>query len=159
MTLGEMVAFTRRSIRAGATISNSATCAPSICGRPAIKGLSRGMRTKAALLLALCRGAELLILDEPTSALDPAMAEDMLQALVSMLRPKIDRLLFVASTAEVEQIADHVAIIDRGQLSSPARSMICARGISASSWSSKATRLISTCMRRACIASGSRAAW
>ena len=29
-----------------------------------IKALSRGMRTKLALLLALCRGAELLILDE-----------------------------------------------------------------------------------------------
>src|SRR5262249_10154680 len=32
-----------------------------------IKALSRGMRTKLALLLALCRSAELLVLDEPTS--------------------------------------------------------------------------------------------
>ncbi len=47
-----------------------------------IKALSRGTRTKLALLLALCRGAELLILDEPTSGLDPAMAEEVLQALV-----------------------------------------------------------------------------
>ena len=47
-----------------------------------IKSLSRGMRTKLALLLALCRGAELLILDEPTSGLDPAAAEEVLQLLV-----------------------------------------------------------------------------
>jgi ABC-2 type transport system ATP-binding protein len=31
-----------------------------------VKALSRGTRTKLALLLALCRGADLLILDEPT---------------------------------------------------------------------------------------------
>ena len=48
-----------------------------------VKALSRGMRTKLALLLALCRGAELLILDEPTSGLDPAMTEEVLQALVA----------------------------------------------------------------------------
>ena len=48
-----------------------------------VKALSRGMRTKLALLLALCRGADLLILDEPTSGLDPAMTEEVLQALVA----------------------------------------------------------------------------
>src|ERR687885_653839 len=48
-----------------------------------IKTLSRGTRTKVALLLALCRGAELLVLDEPTSGLDPAAAEQVLQTLVA----------------------------------------------------------------------------
>jgi ABC-type multidrug transport system ATPase subunit len=86
--------------------------------RPAqsVKSLSRGMRTKLALLLALSRGAELLILDEPTSGLDPAMTEEVLQALVSHVASEQMTVFFSShQIAEVEQIADHIAIIDRGR--------------------------------------------
>jgi ABC-2 type transport system ATP-binding protein len=81
-----------------------------------VKALSRGMRTKLALLLALCRGAELLILDEATSGLDPAMAEEVLQALVAHVASEEMTVFFSShQIAEVDQIADHVAIIDRGR--------------------------------------------
>jgi ABC-2 type transport system ATP-binding protein len=81
-----------------------------------VKALSRGTRTKLALLLALCRGAELLILDEPTSGLDPAMAEEVLQALVAHVASEEMTVFFSShQIAEVDQIADHVAIIDRGK--------------------------------------------
>ena len=81
-----------------------------------VKALSRGMRTKLALLLAFCRGAELLILDEPTSGLDPAMAEDVLQALVAQVANEGITVFFSShQIAEVEQIADRVTIIDRGR--------------------------------------------
>jgi ABC-type multidrug transport system ATPase subunit len=81
-----------------------------------VKALSRGMRTKLALLLALCRGAELLILDEPTSGLDPAMTEEILQALVAHVASEEMTVFFSShQIAEVDQIADHVAIIDRGR--------------------------------------------
>ena len=86
--------------------------------RPAqhVKSLSRGMRTKLALLLALSRGAELLILDEPTSGLDPAMTEEVLQALVSHVAGEQMTVFFSShQIAEVDQIADHIAIIDRGR--------------------------------------------
>ena len=73
------------------------------------------MRTKLALLLALCRGAELLILDEPTAGLDPAMTEEVLQALVAHVAREEMTVFFSShQIAEVDQIADHVAIIDRG---------------------------------------------
>jgi ABC-2 type transport system ATP-binding protein len=81
-----------------------------------IKQLSRGMRTKLALLLALCRGAELLILDEPTSGLDPAMTEEVLRALVSHVASEEMTVFFSShQIAEVEQVADRVVIIDRGR--------------------------------------------
>jgi ABC-type multidrug transport system ATPase subunit len=81
-----------------------------------VKALSRGTRTKLVLLLALCRGAELLILDEPTSGLDPAMTEEVLQALVSHVASEELTVFFSShQIAEVDQIADHVVIIDRGR--------------------------------------------
>lgn len=81
-----------------------------------VKALSRGMRTKLALLLALGRGAELLILDEPTSGLDPAMTEEVLQALVAHVASEEMTVFFSShQIAEVDQIADRVAIIHRGR--------------------------------------------
>jgi len=81
-----------------------------------VKSLSRGMRTKLALLLALCRGAELLLLDEPTSGLDPAMNEEVLQALVAHVAREEMTVFFSShQIAEVDQIADRVAIIHHGR--------------------------------------------
>jgi len=82
----------------------------------AVSALSRGMRTKLALLLALCRGAELLLLDEPTSGLDPAATEEVLQALVRHVAAEEMTVVFSShQIAEVDQIADHVAIVHRGR--------------------------------------------
>lgn len=81
-----------------------------------VKALSRGMRTRLALLLALCRGSELLILDEPTSGLDPALAEEVLQAIVTEVASEETTVFFSShQIAEVDQIADRVVIIDRGR--------------------------------------------
>ena len=74
------------------------------------------MRTKLALLLAFCRGGELLLLDEPTSGLDPASAEEVLQALVELVGGEEMTVLFSShQIVEVEQVADRVVIIDRGR--------------------------------------------
>jgi ABC-2 type transport system ATP-binding protein len=82
-----------------------------------VKVLSRGMRTKLALLLALCRGADLLMLDEPTTGLDPAATEEVLQALVGHAADRGTTVFFSShQLADVDQVADHVAIIDRGRV-------------------------------------------
>jgi len=80
-----------------------------------VKKLSRGMRTKLALLLALCRSAALLILDEPLSGLDPAVSEEVLQSLVRHVADEGATVFFSShQLADIDQIADHIAIIDRG---------------------------------------------
>lgn len=81
-----------------------------------VKALSLGMRSKLMLLLALCRGAELLIIDEPTAGLDPAVNEEVLQALVAYVSGEGATVFFSShQIGEVEQIADRVAIIHRGR--------------------------------------------
>src|SRR5262245_10930238 len=117
MTVGEIAAFTRSFYpRWRADLEQQYLRKFDLPADRNIKSLSRGMRTKLAMLLALCRGAELLMLDEPTSGLDPAMAEEVLQALVGHVAAESSTVFFSShQLAEVEQIADHVAIIDHGQ--------------------------------------------
>lgn len=82
-----------------------------------VADLSKGMRSKLMLLLALSRGADLLILDEPTDGLDPAATEDVLRELAGMTAEG-DTTIFFSShqLGEVELIADHIGIIDRGKM-------------------------------------------
>jgi ABC-2 type transport system ATP-binding protein len=81
-----------------------------------VKALSKGMRTKLALLLALSRRPALLILDEPTEGLDPVSIEELLQTLVGA--PTQGTTVFFSShqLTEVERIADDILLIDSGRV-------------------------------------------
>src|ERR1700756_4458617 len=82
-----------------------------------IPDLSKGMRSKLMLLLAISRGAELLILDEPTDGLDPAATEDVLRELVAIAASSGTTMFFSShQLTEVDLIADHIGIIDRGRM-------------------------------------------
>ena len=81
-----------------------------------VKALSKGMRTKLALLLALARRSRLLILDEPSEGLDPVSIEELLQALVAAAAEGTTVFFSSHQIGEVERVADHVCIIDHGRL-------------------------------------------
>lgn len=81
-----------------------------------VKQLSKGMRTKLALVLALARGAELLILDEPSEGLDPVSAEMMLQEIVHAASDGVTVFFSSHQLSEAERIADHVFILRRGHI-------------------------------------------
>ncbi len=118
MTVDEIVRFTASFFPAWrADVEQQYRTRFGLPGDRRVKALSRGMRTKLAVLLALCRGADLLMLDEPTSGLDPAAAEDVLQAIVRQVAQDGVTVFFSShQLAEVEQIADDIAIIDQGRL-------------------------------------------
>lgn len=84
--------------------------------RQKIRKLSKGMRTKLALLLAFARGGDLLILDEPTEGLDPVAVEQVLQMIVSLVAEGSTVFFSSHQIAEVEQIADHIIMIDQGEI-------------------------------------------
>jgi ABC-2 type transport system ATP-binding protein len=81
-----------------------------------IESLSKGMRTKLALLLALARRPELLILDEPSEGLDPLGVELMLESLVAQCGQGTTIFFSSHQIPEVERIADEVCILHKGRL-------------------------------------------
>ena len=81
-----------------------------------ISSLSRGMKMKFSLALALSHHAELLIMDEPTSGLDPLIQ----QAFYDILKEENKRgvTIFLSShvLSEVQRLCDRVAILREGKL-------------------------------------------
>jgi ABC-2 type transport system ATP-binding protein len=82
-----------------------------------IKNLSKGMKMKFSLAIALSHHAELLLMDEPTSGLDPLIRSDLLEILADVIQDERRSVLFSTHiTSDLDRIADYITLIHEGKI-------------------------------------------
>jgi ABC-2 type transport system ATP-binding protein len=81
-----------------------------------VRKMSRGMRQKLGLIMALVHKPRLLILDEPSSGLDPLMQAELSDCLRELA--SVGHTVFFSShtLSEVETLCDRVAIVRQGHI-------------------------------------------
>jgi ABC-2 type transport system ATP-binding protein len=84
--------------------------------RRLVADYSTGMRKKAALGCALIHNPSVLFLDEPLEGVDPVSA-DVIRQLLTRYVSSGSTVLFSSHVMElVEQVCDHVSVIDKGEI-------------------------------------------
>jgi len=81
-----------------------------------VGGYSHGMRQRLGIAAALLRRPRLLLLDEPATGLDPAGMRDMRLLVRRLADDGMTVLLSSHLLAEVEELCNRVAIVDRGRM-------------------------------------------
>jgi len=82
-----------------------------------VKELSRGMKMKLMLAVAMSHGAKLLILDEPTSGIDPVARDELLNILRDYISDGEKSVFFSTHiTSDLERIADYITLISNGRV-------------------------------------------
>lgn len=82
-----------------------------------VKHLSKGMKMKFAIAIALSHHPDLIILDEPTSGLDPVFRRELLDILQDIIQDENKSVFFSTHiTTDLEQIADYITFIHDGEM-------------------------------------------
>jgi ABC-2 type transport system ATP-binding protein len=82
-----------------------------------VNALSRGMKMKLALAVALSHSAGLIVLDEPTSGLDPVFRRELLERLSGLIQDGRTSVLFSTHiTSDLERVADYITFLKDGEL-------------------------------------------
>lgn len=82
----------------------------------AVGRFSKGMARRVGLAQALVNAPELLVLDEPTSGLDPIGSREVKDLVCELAKGGVTVLMTSHLLADVEDVCDRVAILDRGVL-------------------------------------------
>src|SRR5699024_2732954 len=82
-----------------------------------VKHLSKGMKMKFSLAMALSHDPELIIMDEPTSGLDPIIRRELLDILLDIIQDENKAVFFSThNTTDIEKIADYITFINNGEI-------------------------------------------
>ena len=82
-----------------------------------IRRFSKGMQKQAAFHLNICTRPDVLILDEPVDGLDPVMRRQVMSIILSDVAQRETTVLISShNLRELEDICDHVGIMDKGQM-------------------------------------------
>jgi len=82
-----------------------------------ISELSKGMRVKFGIALALSHDAKLFILDEPTSGLDPVARDEVLELFQELVEDGEKSILFSTHiTSDLEKCGDYITYIKDGRI-------------------------------------------
>ena len=84
-------------------------------GKRGVYSLSHGMQKRLGIAQAFLGSPEVILLDEPTSGLDPQNARQI-RDLVLELRSRATTVISSHNLAEIQELCDHVAILDGGKL-------------------------------------------
>jgi ABC-2 type transport system ATP-binding protein len=85
-------------------------------GTKAVKQYSGGMRRRPDLAASLISRPQVLFLDEPTTGLDPRGRTEVWNAVRSLVGGGTTVLLTTQYLEEADQLADQIAVINRGQV-------------------------------------------
>ncbi|HEY9059997.1 MAG TPA: ABC transporter ATP-binding protein [Pseudobacteroides sp.] len=82
-----------------------------------VKDLSRGMKMKLMVAVAMSHDARFLILDEPTSGLDPVARDELMDILSDFVVSEEKSVLFSTHiTSDLDKIADYITFINNGEI-------------------------------------------
>ena len=82
-----------------------------------VKELSKGMRMKLGIAVALSHQPKLLILDEATSGLDPVVRDDILDVFLDFVQDEEHSILMSSHiSTDLEKIADYITFIHQGKV-------------------------------------------